>query len=267
MIYEFPQGLLPLRNWLEAQGLDVGALKSERQAAFMAQQLAGTRYKFPAKGASCSQLLQQIQRALPDSSAGDPAQLMRSASAKAPMKPRKEGRRKNETGATNLDSGLVIFADGACDPNPGPGGWGFAVYRDGREIHADCGGDPDTTNNIMEVTGVLMALQWFRDRGVVEPVRLLCDSRYVVNGCNTWRHGWKEKGWKRGSEKQLANAELWQELDAALALVPITLEWVKGHAGIEGNERADELAMIGRERIVENSAPRAIETQLTYEVA
>lgn len=248
MIYEFPQGLLQLRNWLEAQGLDVGALKSERQAAFMAQQLAGTRYKFPAKGASCLQLLQQIQRALPDSSAGDPAQLVRSASAKGPVKPRKEGRRKNETEAINLDSGLVIFADGACEPNPGPGGWGYVVYRDGLEVHADCGGECATTNNVMEMTGALMALQWLSESGLSEAARLVCDSQYVVKGCNDWRHAWKKKGWKRGPNKELANADLWQQLDAMLASVPITLEWVKGHAGIGGNERADELATIGMER-------------------
>ncbi|MGI3128214.1 ribonuclease H family protein [Nitratireductor sp. PBL-C9] len=264
-MYEFPEGLHRLRDWLRAQGMDVAAFKTERQAAFMAQRLAGTRFRFPAKGATCFPVLQQIQKALPYQAAGA---LDGSKKCRSPRKRGgKSGARPAPVSAPGLSEGLVIFADGACDPNPGPGGWGFAVYRDGREIHADCGGDPDTTNNIMEMTGVLMALQWFRDRGAVEPVRLLCDSRYVVNGCNTWRHGWKEKGWKRGPEKQLANAELWQELDAALAMVPVTLEWVKGHAGIEGNERADELAMIGRERIVENGAPSAIETQLTYEVA
>lgn len=248
MTYEFPQGLLSLRIWLEAQGLDVRALKSERQAAFMAQQLAGTRFKFPAKGGTCFQLLQQIQKALPDGAVCDPAELVKSTSPNTSKKHSMESRQNKVAGAMNLNSGLVIFADGACEPNPGPGGWGFVVYRDGFEIHADCGGECDTTNNVMEMTGAFMALQWFAQSDLSETVRLICDSQYVVKGCNDWRHAWKKKGWKRGQNKELANADLWQNLDEMLALVPITLEWVKGHAGIGGNERADELATIGMER-------------------
>ncbi len=144
--------------------------------------------------------------------------------------------------------GLIIYCDGACEPNPGAGGWGFVVYRDGVEIHADCGGSDPTTNNIMELTGALMALRWLATRAAdAGAARLFCDSMYVVNGCNDWRHGWKKKGWRRGVEKELANADLWKELDEVLTLVPITLEWVKGHAGIIGNERADELSLMGRE--------------------
>jgi len=163
-----------------------------------------------------------------------------------------------------VPTGLVIYCDGACEPNPGIGGWGFVVYRDGVEIHADCGGANPTTNNIMEMTGALMALRWLADRtyGEVygagaepgaEP-RLFCDSQYVVNGCNDWRHNWKARGWKRkGKNPEIANLELWQQLDAALTLALIKLEWCKGHAGIIGNERADELSLIGRERASKDS--------------
>jgi len=148
--------------------------------------------------------------------------------------------------------GIVIYCDGACEPNPGIGGWGFVVYRDGVEIHSDCGGSDPTTNNIMELTGALMALRWIETRATdAGAARLFCDSMYVVNGCNDWRHGWKKKGWRRGVEKELANADLWKELDEALTLVPLTLEWVKGHAGIIGNERADELSLMGREAVLE----------------
>lgn len=149
-----------------------------------------------------------------------------------------------------VPQGLVIYCDGACEPNPGIGGWGFVVYGDGVEIHTECGGADPATNNTMEITGALMALRWFAERGIVEPVRLFCDSQYVVKGCNEWRQGWKKKGWRRGVAKELANAGLWRELDEALTLVPITLEWCKGHAGIIGNERADELSQEGRSAVV-----------------
>jgi ribonuclease HI len=153
--------------------------------------------------------------------------------------------------------GLVIYCDGACEPNPGAGGWGFVVYRDGVEIRADCGGSISTTNNIMELTGALMALRWLDDytagANLLGPqnARLLCDSRYVVNGCNTWRHGWKARGWRRkGKNPEIASLDLWKELDTTLAAVLIELEWCKGHAGIVGNERADELSQQGRETIL-----------------
>lgn len=117
------------------------------------------------------------------------------------------------------------------------------------------------------MTAALMALRWFAWRSVVEPVRLLCDSQYVVKGCNDWRQGWKKKGWRRGVVKELANADLWRELDEALTLVPIKIEWVKGHVSTLGNERADELANIGREGILElkpDDAWYQIEDQLRY---
>lgn len=148
------------------------------------------------------------------------------------------------------ETGLHVFADGACEPNPGPGGWGFAVYEDGREIHSESGGSPETTNNIMEMTGALRALRWLAKNRADRKVKLHCDSMYVVNGCNSWRHKWKKNGWSRKGanspkkeDGEVKNLDLWKELDAALATYPLELTWCKGHAGIKGNERADELSV------------------------
>jgi ribonuclease HI len=163
---------------------------------------------------------------------------------------------------TNVTAGLVVFADGACEPNPGSGGWGFVAYLDGKEIYAESGGSAATTNNIMELTGALMALRWMQDRS--EPGRLLCDSQYVVNGCNDWRHGWKRNGWRTRSKEPVKNLDLWKQFDEVLTEFPLTLEWVKGHAGIVGNERADELSLIGRENALAAVPPSLIEQQLSY---
>ncbi|MGO4838929.1 RNase H family protein, partial [Rhizobiaceae sp. 2RAB30] len=109
-----------------------------------------------------------------------------------------------------------------------------------------------------------------RHPGSSDDVRLFCDSMYVVNGCNDWRHGWKARGWRRkGKNPEIANLDLWMELDAALTAVMIPLEWCKGHAGIVGNERADELSQIGRDEVLERArqaAVTAIEEQLRYAV-
>lgn len=257
MTYQLPESLAELRAKLISLGLDVTAFKTERHAAFMIQQLFGTRFKFPAKGASCFPLLQRLQASVDQL----PLELGQVRDNKPPSM---HAKRRSIHANPSMD-GLVIFCDGACEPNPGLGGWGFVVYRDGVEIYTEHGGDPVATNNIMEMTGALMALRWFADRAVVEPVRILCDSQYVVKGCNHWRHGWKAKEWKRG-QKPLANSYLWRELDEALILVPITLEWVKGHSGTLGNERADELAEMGRQSVInpESIGPRLIEKQLQY---
>jgi ribonuclease HI len=165
--------------------------------------------------------------------------------------------------------GLVLYADGACEPNPGAGGWGFVVYENDVEVHFDCGGADPTTNNVMELTGALRALEWYAEFGTKPSgVRLFCDSMYVVNGCNDWRHGWKARGWRRkGKNPEIANLDLWKELDAALTAVPIQLEWCKGHVGIIGNERADELPLEGRASILSlegYSADDLICEQLDY---
>ncbi|TJV42392.1 MAG: ribonuclease HI [Mesorhizobium sp.] len=157
--------------------------------------------------------------------------------------------------------GLVLYADGCCEPNPGIGGWGFVVYRDGVEVHAESGGDGEATNQRMELVAAIRAVQWLTANvgSGFANVRLLSDSAYVVNGSNDWRHKWKARGWRRKSaesaekNQQIANLDLWKALDAALTVVPIELEWVKGHCGIIGNERADELSLIGRETVFDRS--------------
>ena len=279
MTYRLPDNLAVLRTWLAKQGAD--DFKTERQCAFMAQQLARTRLKFPPKGQSCMRLLEAIQKALPAESVQSSAHITRASSmaaiARSSRKVATRGKgdkvgQVRQTFDVAVPLGLVLYCDGACEPNPGIGGWGVAIYRDGLEIDALSGGDAEATNQTMELTAAIKALTWFAERGVVEPVRIISDSMYVVNGCNDWRHGWKAKGWKRGGpnangkNSSIANLELWQELDRLLTLVPIRLEWVKGHAGVIGNERADELSLIGREAILQAPAATAIERQLAYAI-
>ena len=138
-------------------------------------------------------------------------------------------------------SGVEIFTDGACKGNPGPGGWGALLRMDGRvkELH---GGEPNTTNNRMELTAVIRALEALK-----RPckVRLHTDSQYVQKGITAWIHAWKQRGWKTADKKPVKNVDLWQELDALQSRHEIDWIWVKGHAGHPGNERADELANLG----------------------
>lgn len=167
-------------------------------------------------------------------------------------------------------SGMVIYTDGACEPNPGKGGWGFVVYEAGVEIFSECGGEPETTNNAMEMTGVIKALGWMQSQGV--KATLISDSQYVVKGCNEWRHSWKARGWRRVADgtkrlEPIKNGELWREIDALLTATKATIEWCKGHAGIAGNERADQLSNQGRKAAMEMAKKnRSIERQLTYSI-
>lgn len=140
------------------------------------------------------------------------------------------------------EKGLVeIFTDGACSGNPGPGGWG-AVIRWGKHEKEICGGEPDTTNNRMELMAAIAGLE-----ALTRPmaVRLTTDSTYVKDGITKWIYGWKKNGWKTAAKKPVKNADLWQRLDLAVARHKIEWAWVKGHAGHPENERADELARQG----------------------
>jgi ribonuclease HI len=146
-----------------------------------------------------------------------------------------------------LESNLVvIYADGACKGNPGPGGWG-AWLRSGDHERELWGGEKLTTNNRMELTAVIEALTALKKPS---HVRLVTDSQYVRQGITTWIHGWKKRGWKTADNKPVKNIDLWQKLEAAATQHQMTWEWVKGHAGDPGNERADALANRGAEDVL-----------------
>ena len=139
---------------------------------------------------------------------------------------------------------LFAYTDGACSGNPGPGGWGVRLLaKDGEAILKERtlnGGEPETTNNRMELMAAISALEVLERPSTLTVVT---DSAYVKDGITKWIHGWKRNGWtKKGG---LKNAELWQRLDAAQARHKVTWEWIKGHAGHPENERADELAREG----------------------
>lgn len=136
---------------------------------------------------------------------------------------------------------IEIFTDGACSGNPGPGGWG-AILRAGTHEKEIWGGEPATTNNRMELTAVIRALELLK-----RPVqaKIYTDSQYVQKGISEWIHGWKARGWKTASKAPVKNVDLWQALDEATASHVLEWVWVKGHAGHAENERADELARRG----------------------
>jgi len=138
-------------------------------------------------------------------------------------------------------SAVVIYADGACRGNPGPGGWG-AWLKSGEHERELFGGETLTTNNRMELTAVIEALASLKRRCAVT---IYTDSEYVKNGITTWIHGWKARGWKTADKKPVKNAELWRDLDAAAARHRIRWHWVRGHNDDPGNERADLLANRG----------------------
>ena len=136
---------------------------------------------------------------------------------------------------------VVIYSDGACSGNPGPGGWG-AVMISGEHVRDICGGEPATTNNRMELMAAIQALEALKKPCKVE---LHTDSQYVMKGISEWIHGWKRRGWKTADNKPVKNDDLWRRLDAARARHDVSWNWVKGHAGHELNERADALARKG----------------------
>jgi len=136
---------------------------------------------------------------------------------------------------------IAIWTDGACSGNPGPGGWG-AVLIAGEHEKDLKGGEADTTNNRMELTAAIEALDALKRPSVVD---LHTDSQYVKGGITGWIHGWKRNGWKTADKKPVKNVDLWQRLDTALQRHKVTWHWVKGHAGNEANERADQLAREG----------------------
>ena len=136
---------------------------------------------------------------------------------------------------------VVVYTDGACKGNPGPGGWG-ALLRWGDHAKELFGGEAQTTNNRMELTAVIEALAALKQRC---EVAIYTDSAYVKNGITTWIHNWKQRGWRTADKKPVKNIELWQRLDALASQHDVRWHWVRGHNGDPGNERADELANMG----------------------
>ena len=148
---------------------------------------------------------------------------------------------------------VVIYTDGACKGNPGPGGWGVLLRSaDGSEKEL-CGGELATTNNRMEMMAVIEALAALKRPCAIV---LHLDSQYVLKGITEWLVGWKAKGWKTAAKQPVKNVDLWQRLDALVATSGHTIDWrwVKGHAGDLGNERADALANLGVEKSLSRRA-------------
>ena len=143
------------------------------------------------------------------------------------------------------DQTLHMWTDGACKGNPGPGGWGVLMVY-GEHTKELFGGEALTTNNRMELLAVIKGLE-----ALIRPsqVHLHVDSSYVMNGMTKWIHGWKRNGWRTADKKPVKNAELWQELETQIARHEVRWEWVKGHAGDPGNERADQLANLGVDQV------------------
>jgi ribonuclease HI len=136
---------------------------------------------------------------------------------------------------------VEIYTDGACRGNPGPGGWGVVLRYNGHEKQLH-GGEAETTNNRMELTAAIMALE-----SLTRPcaVKLTTDSKYVMHGITEWMVNWKKRGWKTAAKKPVKNVDLWQRLDQALAPHQVKWHWVRGHSGHPENELADELANRG----------------------
>jgi len=135
---------------------------------------------------------------------------------------------------------VEIFTDGSCSGNPGPGGWGAILRFNGTEKELSGGAD-ETTNNRMEMTAVIKALEALKRPCVVD---LYTDSKYVMDGTTQWLRGWKARGWKTADRKPVKNVDLWEQIDAQVAKHQVTFHWVKGHAGHAENERVDVLARL-----------------------
>ena len=153
---------------------------------------------------------------------------------------------------------IIAYTDGACSGNPGPGGWGLylkAENKNGKilkikELYCK---DPHTTNNKMELTAAIKSLKNLEKKsGVIITIRT--DSQYVRKGITEWLSKWKNNNWRTSNKKPVANQELWQELDSMVSRHLVNWEWVKGHAGDSGNEKADELAVRGRDEAVKDIA-------------
>lgn len=140
-----------------------------------------------------------------------------------------------------------LYTDGACSGNPGPGGWAFVLREpvSGKEKEGS-GGDPQTTNNRMELLSVIEGLRLLKSPS---RVRLVSDSQYVVKGLNEWITGWKARGWRKADKSPVLNRDLWEELDRLRSIHTIRPEWIRGHQGHAFNERCDRLAVAAIEQL------------------
>ncbi|WP_017569090.1 ribonuclease HI [Nocardiopsis halotolerans] len=138
---------------------------------------------------------------------------------------------------------VIIYTDGACSGNPGPGGWGVWLRYGGHEKEL-YGGEEQTTNNRMELMAAIRGLESLKQS---LPVLVHTDSSYVRNGITSWMHNWKRRGWRTADKKPVKNVDLWQRLDEVASRYEVEWRWVRGHSGDEGNERADALARRGRD--------------------
>ncbi|WP_100482265.1 ribonuclease HI [Mycobacteroides abscessus] len=145
----------------------------------------------------------------------------------------------------NTPERVIVYTDGGASPNPGPGGWGVVIRYDGKtlELH---GGHVDTTNNAMELTAAVKALEAVPSH---LPVVVNADSQYVVNGITSWMTGWKRRDWHKSDGSPVVNADLWKRLSALTEGRIVQWVWVRAHNGDEGNERADALATLGRSEL------------------
>lgn len=146
---------------------------------------------------------------------------------------------------------VTIYTDGGCQPNPGAGGWA-ALLMTGEHTRELSGGMRQTTNNQMELTAAISALEALK---VPSEVTLYTDSEYLKKGISEWMKGWKRNGWMTADKKPVKNRELWERLDTAIQRHKIAWKWVKGHAGHEHNERVDQLATAARQAVWDGSLP------------
>ena len=134
---------------------------------------------------------------------------------------------------------IEIYTDGACRGNPGPGGWGVLLIS-GEHRKELSGSEPHTTNNRMELMGAIRGVEALKKPGTV--ARIYTDSQYVIKGISEWLAAWKQRGWKTADKKPVKNQDLWERLDALAEQHELEWHWVRGHSGVHGNERVDQLA-------------------------
>ena len=144
-----------------------------------------------------------------------------------------------------MDKEAIVYTDGACSGNPGPGGWG-ATIKIGDETFEIFGGEDNTTNNRMELIAAIKSLEYLNEN---HKITLYTDSNYVKDGITKWIFNWKKNNWKTSAKKPVKNSDLWIQLDEIQNKREVKWNWVKGHAGNLGNERADELARMGIKEI------------------